>query len=234
MKKYLLIFFVLLTLTGYGQAPTNSPPNENSVVKDAAGTALPYATWMQLIRTGEYSLRRSAGSTEYVLHKGSPEEKAASNERLKAFAPRPSDAFKKGEKFKGEKFSDINGNKFDLRNISDKIYVINFWFINCAPCKKEIPELNELVKQYQDNKNVVFLAIALDSRFELKEFLKTMPFNYNIIDDGRYFAQKYGVTAYPTHVVIGKDGLIKFSTVGLAANTVYWVEKTIKEQLANP
>jgi thiol-disulfide isomerase/thioredoxin len=109
--------------------------------------------------------------------------------------------------------------------------VINFWFINCPPCKQEIPELNELVAKYKDNKDVVFLAIALDDAYDLRNFLKTMPFNYNVVGGGRYYSEKYGVKSYPTHVIIGKDGLIKFSTLGLAANTVYWIEKTIKEQV---
>ena len=65
----------------------------------------------------------------------------------------------------------------------------------------------------------------------LKDFLKTMPFDYHIVPDGRYYTQKYGVTSYPTHVIVGKDGIIKFSTVGLAPNTLTWIKKTLKEQL---
>ena len=74
-------------------------------------------------------------------------------------------------------------------------------------------------------------AIALDQEYELNNFQKIMPFDYNIVADGRYFSDKHGVKGYPTHVIIGKDGLIKFSTVGLAPNTLHWIEKTIEEQL---
>jgi thiol-disulfide isomerase/thioredoxin len=147
--------------------------------------------------------------------------------------PPASDAFKAGEKFKGERLSDINGQKFDLKNNNGKIYVINFWFISCAPCKQEIPELNELVKQYKESGEVVFLAIALDSQRELKKFLKSTPFLYHIVGNGQYFAQKYGVDGFPTHLIVGKDGFIKFSTIGLAPNTIYWLDKTIKAQLAS-
>ncbi|MEE1944291.1 TlpA disulfide reductase family protein [Pedobacter sp. KR3-3] len=240
MKKYLLILLLGLSLKALAQAPaTKIVPKleQTSVVKDPDGLTLPYAVWKKMLETGEYSVKPvEKGSKEFVIYQLTEIEKSIRAERLKALIPamgKPmaSSSFKEGDKFVGERITDMNGNKFDLKKISDKIYVINFWFIDCAPCRDEIPELNELVKQYKDNKDVVFLAIALDDRYTIKQFLKTLPFSYNIVDDGRYYANKYGVKSYPTHVIIGKDGLIKFSTVGLAPHTMHWIEKTIKEQL---
>jgi thiol-disulfide isomerase/thioredoxin len=163
-------------------------------------------------------------------------EKARAAERKKTQMatmpkPRAANSFKDGEKFKGDKFTDINGNKYDLKTLSNKIYVINFWFINCPPCRQEMPELNKVVEKYKENKDVVFIAIALDSKYDINKFLKTSPFNYNIVENGKYYSDKYSVDGFPTHVIVGKDGLIKFSTIGLAANTVYWVEKTIADEL---
>ncbi|WP_316739086.1 TlpA disulfide reductase family protein [Pedobacter aquatilis] len=239
MKKYFLIICLFLHLSAFSQSKsTTTKLDQNTIVKDESGSVIPYASWQKIIQTGEYSIRPiEKGSTEYLIYKMSTEEKLKSDERKKskvAFLAKPqqSDAFKEGEKFKGERITDINANKFDLKKIGDKIYVLNFWFINCPPCKKEIPELNQLVSKYADNKDVVFIAIALDNSADLKAFLKTTPFNYNIVDDGKYYTSKYGVKGYPTHVLIGKDGLIKFSTLGLAENTVFWIEKTLKDQTA--
>ncbi|MBK8086975.1 MAG: TlpA family protein disulfide reductase [Chitinophagaceae bacterium] len=91
----------------------------------------------------------------------------------------------------------MEGRKYSLNDLKGKVVVINFWFINCAPCKAEIPQLNKLVKEFNQDE-VVFIAVALDSYSELKDFLKTTPFDYHIIDDGRYFAQGNGVKSYPT------------------------------------
>ncbi len=241
MKRYLLVIAILFALKSYGQTTTVSVKiDKNTVVKTEEGMVMPYIVWQKMVESGEFTLKPSApGSADYVVYKMTAEQKAKSDERRKVMMtsmtkPRPSDVFKEGDKFKGEKIVDMNGNKHDLKTLGNKIFVINFWFINCPPCKKEIPELNDLVLKYKDNKDVVFLAIALDKEVDLRNFLKTMPFNYNVVDDGRYYAEKYGVKAYPTHVIVGKDGLVKFSTLGLAPNTVYWVEKTIKEQVAGP
>ena len=157
-----------LTIQGFAQIPTTRTTtklDETTVVKDVSGTVLPYMIWKKLLQSGEYSVRPAEkDSKEFVVYQMSAEEKARALERRKATVanmgkPRISDNFKEGEKFRGEKITDINGVKYDLKTASDKIYVINFWFINCPPCKQEIPELNELVKQCQKNNILVFLVL---------------------------------------------------------------------------
>jgi thiol-disulfide isomerase/thioredoxin len=237
MKKFLMMITLFLAFNSYAQVHKTSSARvtDKSVVKDADGTTYTYAIWSKLMETGLYSLKPGEGD-EFLLFRLTPEQAERNIEnRKKAIQnmskPRVSEVFQEGENFIADRFTSLDKIKFDLKTNTDKVYVLNFWFINCPPCKKEIPDLNELVKQYKDNKDVVFLAIALDGASDLRDFLKTMPFDYQIIPDGRYYAQKYGVTSYPTHVIVGKDGLIKFSTVGLAQNTISWIGKTIKEQL---
>ncbi len=91
-----------------------------------------------------------------------------------------------------------------------------------------------MVASFKDNKDVIFIGIALDGKYELQEFLKAFPFDYNIIDNGRNLAASYRVNSFPTHVVIDRDGKIKFHTAGLARNTVYWIKKSVDEALAKP
>ncbi|SOD14269.1 Thiol-disulfide isomerase or thioredoxin [Pedobacter xixiisoli] len=214
--------------------------DQNSIVRDEKGNIYPYAVWKKLTDNGDYGIRvngnLSSDNPEFIVYALTEEQKATikiKKEERAATLPKPrtSEVFKDGEKFRFDKMKDLNGVKYDFKKDTGKVVVFNFWFINCPPCKKEIPELNELVAKYKENKDIVFIAIALDDAYALTSFLKSIPFNYGIIPDGRFYADKHGVKAYPTHVVVGKDGLVKFSTIGLASNTVYWVEKTIKEQL---
>ena len=238
MKKYVLMLLLFVAFKSSAQNTVTTPVlNDKAIVKDAEGNVLATVVWRAYNKTGEYSFRYQKEDNSFLMYKMTPEQKAVADERREAMLasstrPRPSNAFKDGEKFIGYKLTDLNGNKYDLKASQGKVIVINFWFINCPPCKQEIPDLNQLFIKYKDNKDVLFLAIALDEKFDLKQFIKISPFLYNIVPDGRYFADKHGVTSYPTHLIVGKDGLIKFHTTGLAHNTVYWVEKTIKEQLA--
>ncbi len=54
---------------------------------------------------------------------------------------------------------DLNGKEWNLEKLQGKIAVINFWFINCAPCKEEMPALNELKAKYADQENIEFIDI---------------------------------------------------------------------------
>ena len=126
----------------------------------------------------------------------------------------------------------MHGTKYQLKQLIGKVVVLNFWFINCPPCRQEIPDLNDMVDSYKDNKDVVFIAIALDQRYDLEQFLKTSPYHYNIIDNGRYIASQYGVTLYPTHVVIDRTGKVLFHTSGLSGGTIPWLKKSIASALA--
>ncbi|MCZ4243744.1 TlpA family protein disulfide reductase [Pedobacter punctiformis] len=237
LKNLLLIalFFSVSFVNAQQGSLKKTTLNEQSVVRGEDGMVYPYTVWKKLMSTGKYGLKNrgtvtESGKPEYVVYELTPEKKAAYVNQMPR--PRSSDSFPEGELFNGLKVTDMNGNKYDLRDSTGKVIVLNFWFINCPPCKNEIPLLNELVTTYKD-KNVVFLAIALDEKHDLKDFLKTTSFNYNIVDGGRYIANKYGVKGYPTHVVIDKSGFIKFSTLGLAINTVHWLEKSINEALAS-
>jgi thiol-disulfide isomerase/thioredoxin len=117
----------------------------------------------------------------------------------------PSTASRKEAKaFKAES---VDGKPYDLSALRGKVVVVNFWFIGCAPCRVEMPGLNQLVTEFKD-KDVVFLALALDSADDLRKFLKTMAFNYTIIAAAETISNSYEVSAFPTHIIIDKKGQI--------------------------
>ena len=145
--------------------------------------------------------------------------------------PRESAYFMNGEKFPSFKTTDIEGNKIDIKALEGKIIVLNFWFINCQPCRTEIPDLNKLVDSFKNNDKVVFIAVGLDDKGSIKDFLKIFPFSYSIVENGRFISSQYRINSYPTHVVIDQDLKVYFHTSGLAPNTVYWIRKSIGELL---
>lgn len=122
--------------------------------------------------------------------------------------------------------------KYRLSDLKGKVVVLNFWFINCPPCKQEIPELNKVVEDYKA-KEVLFLAVALDEYRALSDFLSETNFKYKIVDGGRWFAESHGVKSYPTHVVLDKEGKVVYHTSGLSTGTIPWLRKAIDGVLSN-
>jgi len=115
--------------------------------------------------------------------------------------------------------TDINGNNYSLESLKGKVIVINFWFVECKPCIMEMPDLNKLVEKYK-NKEVVFLGLAMNQKEKLEQFLKKTKYNYNIVPDAKDVVGKYGVTSFPTHIVIDKSSNILFDVSGLGPTTI--------------
>jgi thiol-disulfide isomerase/thioredoxin len=235
MRKCLLLLLLASALL-----PASAQKNkvkakltETSVVKDPSGNVLPATVWVPLYETGKMKVDPvdpSKYDSEFTMRRYTDEEWTQKMEAL----PKPlgSRAFKKSSQFAAFEETDLEGNSYKLKELKGKVVVINFWFINCPPCRMEIPDLNELVAHYKDNPDVVFLGIAMDEKSRLQEFQKMMPFKYNIIEKGEYLARENNVGAFPTHVVLDRNGKILFHTDGLAENTVYWVKKSIEQALA--
>ncbi len=235
-KSFFLLLFLTCIITASAQnSKIRARLTETTIVKDTAGNEYPYNVWKNLVASSDISFypeNPSAENSAFIIRRLTKEEKQKLMDKMPM--PDGSRSFRTGTKFGTFNETDINGNRYKLKDLKGKVIVINFWFINCPPCRMEIPELNELVASYKDNKDVIFIGIALDEKYELQEFLKTFPFDYNIIENGRNLASSYSVNSFPTHVVVDRDGKIKFHTSGLAKNTVYWLKKSTDEALAKP
>lgn len=143
--------------------------------------------------------------------------------------PLPSNFFKTGEPFKNFATKDTGENNLNTADYLGKILVLDFWFIDCPPCKSEIPSLNSLAHLYSNDSSVVFVAVALDSKSRLKNFLRTTPFGFKMVYSGRSIAAEYGIGLYPTTLVVDQNGKVCFHTTGVANNTVPWIRKTIED-----
>ena len=122
----------------------------------------------------------------------------------------------------------LDGKKIDTKKMLGDVVVLNFWFTTCAPCKAEIPKLNELKQKYKDQ-NVHFIAVALDDDYKIKEFFKKLKLDYEIVSEGRYIATDLNVTAYPTNIVIDKEGIVQLYEVGYKSDIVARMSSAIDE-----
>ncbi len=104
---------------------------------------------------------------------------------------------------------DMNGHFISNENFYNKVVVLKFWFSACKPCLDEIPLLNNLVTQYSNNPDVIFLAPSLDKVASIQDCLQRHPFNYTVLPDASDIAHAYNVLGYPTHVVINRTGKVE-------------------------
>lgn len=205
---------------------------EESVVKDSSGAVYTATLWKSLLSTGWYVIRPKDAQdehSEFLLVRLSEEDyKRRMNNAPK---PRESAYFTTGKPVSTFTATDLDGNKYKLKDLKGKVVVMNFWFIACQPCQAEMPELNKLVAEFKDSSDVVFLAICLDDKGSVEDFLEKKAFDYNIIANGRFITSQYGINSYPTHLVVDREGNVSFHSTGYSLALVPWLRKTIREEL---
>ena len=87
--------------------------------------------------------------------------------------------------------------------------VVNIWASWCAPCRTEMPLLQDAADSYADE--VVILGVASkDDPREAQRFLNDFGLTYpNVFDTSGEIRVALGLTAYPTTYVFGPDGTIR-------------------------
>jgi peroxiredoxin len=101
----------------------------------------------------------------------------------------------------------LDGERLELSALRGKAVVLNFWFTSCIPSCAQLPALNRLVEAHRGSDEVEFIGIALDDEDALRRFLADNRFRYTVASDPEGdVARLYGVSAYPTHIVIDRRG----------------------------
>ncbi|VAX12420.1 Thiol:disulfide oxidoreductase related to ResA [hydrothermal vent metagenome] len=95
-----------------------------------------------------------------------------------------------------------------LSDYRGKLVLLNFWASFCAPCRREMPSLENLWQAYAD-KGLVVLALSAD-RDNLKQvenFVSEGGYSFPILlDTAGEVRRNYEIRALPTSYLIGRDG----------------------------
>jgi thiol-disulfide isomerase/thioredoxin len=87
----------------------------------------------------------------------------------------------------------IDNPNYQFRNFEGKVIVLDFWFLNCAPCIYTIPHLNELSRQYS-KEDVVFLAVTFNNGESVSNYLWKKALLANVgTDTTRQLISRFGV-----------------------------------------
>lgn len=106
-------------------------------------------------------------------------------------------------------FLDAPG-EFDLQGnleVDGRPVLLNLWASWCAPCKAEMPALDEASRQRPD---VAFVGIAvLDRESEAREFLEEVPVSFPIaLDRDGSVAELLGINGLPVTLIIDTAGMV--------------------------
>ncbi len=105
-------------------------------------------------------------------------------------------------------YEDANGKKRKLSDFKGKVVLVDVWATWCPPCKKEIPYLLELEKEFA-HKNIVFIGASFDTdRAAWKKMLKDKNMGGVQLISYRKgpLVSDYQITEIPRFMVFSKTG----------------------------
>ncbi len=128
---------------------------------------------------------------------------------------------------------DLEGNPVTSAALKGKIVLLHFWATWCHFCRKEIPPLNELYKEY-GKQGVIFLAVSLDrgGPSAVRALMKRIKINYQVAMGDNNISKAFGnIRGLPTTFIINQKWQIYRQHRGYVPKNV--IEESIKELLDN-
>ncbi len=105
----------------------------------------------------------------------------------------------------------LDGSNLKLSEQAGNVVMINFWASWCAPCRVEMPKLNDLYNKYKDL-GFVLLGVNVEQQEQpMRNFLRKRPVDFPILmDKSNEVSQRYHVVAMPTTVLLDRSGNIRY------------------------
>ena len=111
-------------------------------------------------------------------------------------------------------FKNLEGASVRLAELQGKIVLLDFWATWCPPCRRELPTIAALSRQYTDQ-GVVVLGVNDEDAKTARNFLEAHhPDLATLHDAGGKIHRLYGAYSIPTVLVIDRKGTVVAHFVG--------------------
>jgi peroxiredoxin len=129
---------------------------------------------------------------------------------------------------------DMNGADVKLSDYRGRPLIVNFWFVDCPPCRKEVPIFVDLVKKYGE-KGFTILGLSVEDTPEaMRKFAEEFQVNYPLfVAKGRDdILEAYRATfAYPVSWFVRADGSVHLKHLG--TGTPEWFDEQVRAILGD-
>ncbi|MGM9601198.1 MAG: redoxin domain-containing protein [Faecousia sp.] len=109
-----------------------------------------------------------------------------------------------------------DGTEYTLSELlgEKKAVVLNFWYLECGPCRSEFPYLQEAYEQYSDQIEVLAMNPVNEDAEEVAAFRSNNGYTFPMMLCDKNWAQTMKLIGYPTTVVIDRYGTITLIHTG--------------------
>jgi peroxiredoxin len=104
---------------------------------------------------------------------------------------------------------DRTGKTWRLSNLRGHVVIVNFWATWCPPCRKEIPDLENLYRRFA-GQGLVVLGISDEEAPKIDNFLKIHPIAYPVLlDSDRAVNRSFSIHGIPKSFVYDRSGKLQ-------------------------
>jgi peroxiredoxin len=109
-----------------------------------------------------------------------------------------------------------NGELIRLSEVKGRPILINFWATWCAPCRLEMPAMQDRFESYRIE-GLEVLAVNFDETSEeVREFADELGLTFNLLlDPGGRIQRAYQIRGYPTSYFVDSSGIIRVLHIGV-------------------
>jgi len=105
---------------------------------------------------------------------------------------------------------DLAGKTIRLSNWRGRPVIVDFWATWCPPCRKEIPELNDIYRRYRAQ-GLVVLGVSMDEvqgdgRKSVEPFIEEFKITYPVAMGDEALVDKLELNSVPTALFVARDG----------------------------
>lgn len=115
---------------------------------------------------------------------------------------------------------DLQGQQFTLTELRGHPILINLWATWCAPCRIEMPHIQDRYERHADE-GLLVLAIDFDESAEqVAAFRDELDLTFDILlDPGGEVQQLYRNRSYPSSFFVDENGVIQVQHIGIMTET---------------
>lgn len=113
-----------------------------------------------------------------------------------------------GKKLTDHSFADTEGDSLSISDFYGSKYILlDFWFVGCGPCKRDIPALKSLHEDFSETLKIIAVnpLQPMDKVTPYRE-KHEIPYTMAVPSDPRGIINELNVNAYPAYVVIDPEG----------------------------
>lgn len=107
----------------------------------------------------------------------------------------------------------LEGSPITLQSLKGRVVVLDFWGTWCTPCIAEMPALIQVHREFESNRDVVFLAVDSgwnnDTPDRIRRTVAEKHFDLPVVLDTTGVARQMQVSSLPTLMLLDRNGHIR-------------------------